>query len=127
MHRGLGGVLLPKGNKPATFEVTLAKGLEFTLMLIDLLVVLIWAVGTYLSKKIFIDLFAPLSIYVSTWCASLLLFRFRLIEYVDLEPKTWLLLTIGMISFCSGCLLCGIRFSVTQSQICKVPDQVCHG
>jgi hypothetical protein len=73
---------------------------------IDAAIIGAWVLGVYLSRRVFGDIFTPLCIYVSTWCTCLLLFRFRLIEYTALEPRTWLLIAGGMVSFCAGCLLC---------------------
>jgi hypothetical protein len=78
-------------------------------MLIDLLIAGTWAAGIYLSRRIFSDMFTPLCVYVSTWCACLLLYRMRLVEYSVLEPKTWLLIAGGGASFCLGCVLSQAR------------------
>jgi oligosaccharide repeat unit polymerase len=84
-------------------------------MLIDLLIAGTWAAGIYLSRRIFSDMFTPLCVYVSTWCACLLLYRMRLVEYSVLEPKTWLLIAGGGASFCLGCVLSQARSNKSTS------------
>lgn len=85
-------------------------------MLINLLLLSAIPLGGYLSWKLYRDVFTPLCIYVSTWCTCLLLFRVRFVEYGALEPKTWLLISAGMVSFCLGCALCKRGAQATQSE-----------
>lgn len=76
---------------------------------IDVALIGVWVSGVFLSRKVFRDTFAPLGVYVSVWCACLLLFRLHLIMYDPLEPRTWLLIGAGMTSFVVGCLLAAWR------------------
>jgi oligosaccharide repeat unit polymerase len=65
-------------------------------------------VGAYfISRKRYDDVFTPLFIYVSVWCACLLLFRLRLINYDELEFGTTLLISVSGIVFVLGCLAVG--------------------
>lgn len=76
---------------------------------IDATLIAVWVLGVVLSQRLFRDIFTPLCIYVSVWCACLLLFRLRLIAYDPLEARTWLLIFGGMASFGAGCWLASLK------------------
>jgi oligosaccharide repeat unit polymerase len=77
-------------------------------MAINLLLLAAWAVGVHLSWKLYRDIFTPLCVYVSVWCACLLLFHLRLlVDYYPLRPDTGILIAASILAFAGGCVLAG--------------------
>jgi oligosaccharide repeat unit polymerase len=67
--------------------------------------ILACVVSFYISRRLFQDVFTPMSIYVGVWCVGLLLFHLRILDY---DPLTWLVVLIfagSLLFFVIGCFL----------------------
>lgn len=60
----------------------------------------------WLSSLRFKDVFTPLLVYVGVWCTAILLFRLRLVAYIEITEPTALLIAGSIIAYAAGCLVC---------------------
>jgi oligosaccharide repeat unit polymerase len=77
------------------------------LTLSDLGLITVLLSSLLLSRKLYRDIYTPLSIYIFIWTVCILLFRLRLVTYYELEDRTCWLIAGSLISFAIGCLLAG--------------------
>jgi oligosaccharide repeat unit polymerase len=85
-------------------------------MVIDLLLIAAWAAAIRLSRALYKDVFAPLCVYVSVWLMCVLLFRLRLVNYYELEPKTVILIAASILAFVLGCLIAHRRSDIREHE-----------
>jgi oligosaccharide repeat unit polymerase len=81
-------------------------------MATNLLLIAVWAAAILLSRRLFRDVFTPLCCYVSIWSLCLLLFRFRLVNYYELETRTIVLIGGSIFAFVLGCVVACRRTDV---------------
>ena len=75
-------------------------------------------VGAWLlSKARYNDVFTPLFSYAAVWCASLLLFRLRLVDYDELNCQTALIIAASVAAFGAGCMLAGKPSAQTETSL----------
>jgi|GEM_PF-3794209 len=86
-------------------------------MAINSLLIAVWIASIHVSRKLYRDIFTPLCVYVTVWCACLLLYRLSLVNYYELETRTYLLIGGSMLAFVVGCVVAHDRKNSTRTRL----------